>query len=1598
MKQLLPLILLFVVLTAHAQSKLSDKTGEFVGDVRQLLSAGKVANAEQLSADLESIWNSGRLTSRQQQQVMDISQRMYRKRMTSARFGEFFTMLTAGLNNQRMRPDQLDKMLEVTEKVVQQESQKQLDLFLATSSLYLSSNRLFQSSSYTMRAVGGTFSFEYAGASKAAADETASDAAWGDTSWDDATEDTETEVEDDGWGTVPVAPKKEDKQKAAQALREKRKRLFVPEPPKVSGPVLRLEKADLVFVTLWDSVAIQNTEGQLMLATNVLAGKGGMFKWEVKGAPVSAELHQYTLNIAYAGFKAPDASVTYAAALAAPVQGALEWMSSRRKSGNYPYPRFVSFTNDAQVNSLGNNIRYKGGLSLVGNVVGSKPQDGSVSEITVSEGGERKFRSQAQSYTFQDSLLLATRASVAIYQQGDSLTHPAMQLQFAKNTQELTLTRSKGAYENMPFYDNFHQVELSAERLQWNLNEPNIEFSILNTKTLVPMQVESVDYFSNERYQRLVGVAPFHPLQLLVGYAVRARKNDFYTVDVAKATKIQEGAIKEAAQTLAYQGYIHYEAASGYVELKPKALHYVAASRNAKDYDHLVIRSVVPSGRNATLDLSTNRLTVRGVEKVVFNTDTASVYILPKRNEVHILKNRGIAFDGHVYASHLSIGGNDFTFNYDDYTIDLAKIDTVALVAENRRGGPGKGTDHVLTGSAESIAGKLYINKPNNKSGNKFFSEYPKFDAVSGAQIAFAKPGMAGTAFDSTVYFEMPPFKLDSLNSRKGRIGFDGTFNSGGIFPPIKTKMVMMPDETLGFSYYPGPKGLPAYGGKGMVYDTIMLSSAGIQSKGMIKYLGATVTAPLYTYYQEGVSATGGVKVKIAESPEAAGDLPDLALTGGSLSWRPQADTMYLQSGAEPVQLYQGSFALKGGVKLSPGGMYGSGVLDNPMASFSSRALQFRQKHITGSHAQLLVKSDEEGRPAVKAQGVTFAYDMAKGSVDFESEQKGMTSIEFPKAQYKTSLSSAHWDMKQQKVRLQADADGGKNWFYSLHPAQDGLRFMASTGEYDLKTNHLLASGVPYIAVADVHVVPDSGRVAVGADASLQTLHNARVLADSAQQFHKLHQGNIDILSRTKLKGDALLAYHNAADAAFQLPLTDFTYAKPEDQKKAGPAYTAAVATIAEDKSFYIFPRALYRGKVTMRAPMQYLDFDGELKLNFTGNPEASGWFPYKKDTLNPGNIRIPIINPKAADGTPLHTGIHGASATGKFYSTFVSEKQAADDLDLFEVDGLLSYNKDEREFKIGREARAYGDAYEGNVLRYNEANNTVGFQGKLNLLKPVKDFAVEASGSGTALADSNRYELDAFLAFDLSVPEKALQAMAATLRGNAVGGPGAAEASQEMRYKLGALFGDRLVQEYVQKSAAGYVPLPELSRKLVRSLVLSDVKLKWSDAQRAWHSEGSISLSNILKEDINAPLDGYLELRQDMSGLPAMTLYLQADPYTWYYFSFFENGMTMASSDGKFNGAVASKSKVSRGTATGYGVYAGETIEKNQFVEHFRTTYLSGEDGFKVASEQVVPQSTGNFDFLEEQPRKDKKKSRRQDRKEAEAEEAGVGMNNQDQ
>ena len=1351
-------------------------------------------------------------------------------------------------------------------------------------------------------------------------------------------------------------------------------------PPPVRGPVLKVENADMFMATGGDSVFIRKVSGAAVFNSHRFVATSAQFVWSIRTNLVTADLGPFDFDMNKPEFTAQPVTLSYPYLLEAPVKGALSYKSVRRKPGQADtgYPRFISLTNDARIKNLGQNIQYRGGLSMAGFKVLSAALDGSLSNLTVSLDGKPKFRASSRAYVLGDSIITASRAGITIYEGAkDSITHPGVTLKYLKNQQQLKLAREEGLYKTTPYSDSYHQLEIRTEALNWDLRKSSLDFAVLSAKNQQSADFESKEFFTNDRYQQLKSINRLHPLQMLVGYS--QTHENVKTVNVSNlATDLgtSEANMRSAMSGLARDGYVAWNPQTGEVTILPKGTHYVASARDKKDYDHIAIKSLSGSGKNATLNLNTNELTVRGVQRFNFSDDSATVYVKPDSAIIRIGQDRNITFGGTVVASAMRFKGRDFKFDYRGFYVDMAKIDSIVIRSEtkDKRGRPtGKKADFALTNKGSVSTGRLFLNDPKNKSGRKKIGRYPAFDSKSGANVYFRKQDVLGGAYDSTMVFDIPPFKLDSLNGlSKSAAGFEGTFRSGGIIPDLKTKLTLQEDGALGFTYEVPRDGFPLYKGKGRVFDKVRMDGRGLQADGMITYQTGTFNSDSFVLYRDSVVAVGTMGNVAAKRAEGV-DIPKMALPRGYImNWKVKQDSMFLSTppGSDaPIRLYAKgdaraktvtAYNFKGTALLTPTSAGGDGRLDGPQSYIKSSDFSFKNDSYSGRHALLNVKSAEANKPALSASDVTFDYNLKSGYADFKREKGSKASIDLPYSKFRTTLSGGHWDFKKKEVRLRVAPgnDSTKSYFYATNASQLGLKFKASTGIYDLAKYQMKVGGVPYIAAADAWIIPDSGRVNILAAGRVQRLRNAGVVLDSLAKFHKLYNGNIDVLSRESFAGTGEYIFKTAHDSValrfgsfgpdqaavmagkgkkFKRDETGAAIGS-ENGAGEGPA-TVATAVVSAASKFQLTPRIGYRGNVELNSRRRGFAFTGEVQLQFGKNRNLAQWVAVK-DSIDPGNFSLNLNDVKAGDGAPLLTGIFLSDQTDVIYPLYASAVPNPTDLTVFKVDGKLSYDNKKEVYTITRKDPADANAYEGASLTYTDATNSLSFHGPMSFIgNGNKDFKMLGAGIGTANPDSARYAVETLLGIDVTLPPKALDIMANELAKTTKNLPEAQTGSTNEFYNLAQFIGDKGVDAASQRRGFAE-PLMKLSPKLVHTILLSRVNLRWNDKRRAWYSVGPIGLAGVGKQGMNALINGYVEIRRE-GGADVVQLYLEADSQSWYYLKFANNLLLVKSQNEDFDAEIADKAKGEYETASSYGAFLGDFADVDNFRQHFQRDLL---------------------------------------------------------
>ena len=1348
--------------------------------------------------------------------------------------------------------------------------------------------------------------------------------------------------------------------------------------PVLSGPVLKFDRVTFTITTPYDSAFLKNTKGVLSLRDGTFVGERGTFGWDpagLRGDSVYFEFGEYNFNVDKPVVKAEQGKLRYIGKVANKVDGQFEFSSIRHKNKqSSTFPRFISFQSNVPVLGLSNeNMKYVGGFSLNGKKMYSASVSGDYSRLEVIGDADRKFTARSRMFEFQDSLVLAKRAIVQIYQGNDSIFHPSVQFRYDYGKQRLSLMREKGQLHDAPFTSSFFNIDFSADLIRWSLKSDSLNITVMGGGSQAPMIIESVDFYDQNDYIILEGQGfSFHPLALVVGYAEKKDVREFSVYDLAQRTRKRPEEVIMAMNFLSQKGMINFNSSTGQVQVKEKAMHFYDANKGAADYDNLKIHSITDGVANATVNFRKRRMTVRGVEQVNVS-DSLNVILKPDSSTIAILQNRDIKFDGTITAGNFEINGKDFTFKYDSFFIDLNKIDSIRfyVTEKNAKGQTVRrrvnnsmvGADSAAsaqaglqTGSKKS-SGTLFINLPNNKSGKIKTTNYPRLDATAGGLIYFDRSEVLDGAYDRSVFFVVPPFLLDSLNDADpGSINFQGTFVSSGMFPGFKEKLHTMPDKSLGFTHAIPKAGYQLFKADGKVYGGLNMDNQGLRVAGKIEYLAASVESNDFIFYPDSVIGKGKVG-ELKEKQIGQVWFPQATLPEFELNWKPKQDKFELKNLKDPFNLYNSTAQLDGSLIVSKKGVSGAGKLITRGSEAKSDELTFSAKDFSARHASFQVKTTNPDKPALAGEDIRLNFNLAQNFAEISPEVEGVAAIDFPYAQFRTSIPKARWDLNTQKITMTKDENVPieNSYFYTTRKELDSLSFNAAKAEYDIKSQQLKVSGIPFIVVADAKITPENNEVLILENAKIGQLKNTTIVLDTLNGYHRLTNGVVDIISRKEFRGYATYQYVNALSDTFAIKMTDFRLEPlPEETKakhhKAGPhLHTVANGAVDEKSKLVLAPRIFYKGDMVMYATKPALQLRGYTKLDLKKIKNYNTWLKYEQS----GDEKEVYLNFDEAvteEGRRAEAGLHFAS-DNSLYITFVFDKKSPDDDDFFLPSGSLHFDKESGEFKIEDRQKAAGEKLSGKVFDYNEEKQEVRFEGPVNFFKDFKEFSLTASALGSGNLETNEIKLNSFIMADMNLPAQAYLIMAADLQAivkneNVPEGLGD---QTELLYKIADIVGEKVVKDFEQRSLQGYVSLSTL-QALSKPLVFSNVNLRWSQKHKAFYSEGILGLSNIQKTDINGGFEGFMEVKKNEGGSPVFHVFFKASPESWYYFGYEDNRLMVQSSNEPFNNLISKKTNASKAKVGELVFIPGSDEETLAFINRFRLNYLGLETLYELS------------------------------------------------
>lgn len=1331
-------------------------------------------------------------------------------------------------------------------------------------------------------------------------------------------------------------------------------------------PYIEFNDIDLVGAGSRDSVEILGTSGRYYPASTRWVGKGGKINWLRAGLPeeqVMATFEDYALDTRQPKVKIQNATLYYPELLGQPILGTLEDKAGlETDESKVTFPRFRSNDDNLTVRNIYDNVDYIGGFELRGASIEGDASAEQLARINIRKGNRVVASVSAIHFLFKEETIRANDARTNIYIETDStgidsIYHPSANFYYNEASSQLLFSRPKYGVGRSPFFDSYHKMDITVESISWDLTKEKIEFKPMTGSTNEsPATFESQNFFNNQTMRKLQGVNDENPLfTLWKAYNAGNFKPLTYEQIVRYFNRPPED-VKSMLIQFAADGFVEYDVNANKIYYRKKIAQYLNNDVNKKDFDNIILESKT---HYAVLNLENNDLTVTGCEYFVLS-DAQIVNVYPTEERVTVGRDRDMRFSGRIIAGLFDFVSHKCDFNYESFNVRMEDIDSLIMYVEDKNGPQNIYGEYRLSkvqSPIEDLGGTLYIDMPWNKSGKIDNPKFPYFSSFEGGHVYYDHPETFNRHYNrSKFFYALDNFTITNLdNFDTDSIRFDGQLISGGIFPDIRHELKVRPDFSLGFIHNTGDGGLAAYGGKGTFAGKIDLSNRGLRGKGSIDYLTSNTISDSLVFFLD--RTTGSVKKHVVQEQMAGVEFPPANMENGFLNWEAYNDKMYVYTDKSPMHIFNET-ELMGNSILTPDGMYGTGTLNFNRADITSKLFSFKHHELFADAADMRIFD------LYQTNEFVFSTDNYKSHIDFKTrkghfESNDETSeILFQRNQFKTQANMFDWDpidenvltfkwedpykdvdINGTKARELIDMESHGNELTATNSKTHALQFTTTAAEFNFKTNIINAHGVRYINVGDAAIVPKNGDVTIREAAVLETLTDARIVADRDKKYHELYNCVVNIVHASDFKGSGDYDYIDVNKEVQVIHFDTLWYYET----------TQGNARIPLARDFKLSPHFGFDGRAELNSANEFLTFIGGVELIHDCDTVKYARLRIS-DQINPDHVLIKIDeHARDVNDRKAVVAIASTNTTGRIYTCFGAAKDQFNDAEYISVTGYIDFDEESQMFRAASLEKLEDPELTENIITLSKTECISRGSGVIDM--GAKLGRVEFSTLGTVVnfmrADSA--EMSLTTSIDFFFNENAMKVMSKHINEADLDFIDVWE-DEEYELALRTILSEKEYEDYAYEvNTNGQAQ--KLPEKLRVKFLFADISFTWDREAKAFISQHYLPVVICNAKEINKEIPGEIVIEKRGSR-NRLYLYFETDD-DFFFFQLENNSMYGYSSDKKFTDAIVETNAKKRMLKPENGLPAftyklGNRSQKNKFMKKF----------YKVPEEEGEEQS----------------------------------------
>ena len=1263
--------------------------------------------------------------------------------------------------------------------------------------------------------------------------------------------------------------------------------------PKLTFP----QSLDLLCIARGDTLKISQTQGVLLPMRGQWLGQNGLIDWKKAGynlTEVYAELSEYSIALKTPNFSADSVKFfNYNIFGERAVMGTLEdkLINRNKEDQKVSYPKFDSYQKDIILSDLIEDVDFQGGYSLHGNRFISTGGNGQLASLIFYRNGNKFITVSTERIAIAGKRVLGTNASVNISFGSDSITHPGINLIYDQEKRRLDLISDGEGITSAPYVNTYHDLDMSFQKLSWNIDSDKIVFGTMDGNTSQPAFFESANFYTENRFDNLMGIDARHPLVVMKEFNEKyGINNTFLIKDFLNISPFSDDQDIRYLMNLANQGFLNYNSNLGTVTLKEHVNRYLLAKSEKLDHDVISFVSKKPlNNANAILDLSTMNLEIFGIDKV-FVSQVRDVVALPNDNKIIVKQGVNFEMNGRLIAGsggRFRINSDQINFNYQDFKMDFKNATTEIWIPNNKdmRNEKGELILEPLESEITISNGELLVDTNINMSGiwKEDYPQYPIIRSYDPSNVYYDKQDIfSGVYKRDRFYFEIDPFEIDSLDSyNRTSLGFPGQLHSADIFPVFREELKVQEDNVLGFNILIPQDGYPLYVDKGFFsgLNKLQLNKKGLRGSGFFEYLSSTTQSDDYVFFPDSMNTHANTFE--LERTNDENEFPQASGKTIYEHWLPYQDVLTVEKKNEELVLYGAKATLDGSFYVRPSGLSGSGKVYLDESELQSNLYNFKLNEFYSDTADFIARrSDDLKAIAFESVNLKTQINLLDRTGTFQSNGK-LSFVSFPENQYICYIDELKWFMDKKYVELGVSDGGLGSQFVSVHPDQDSLSFVSRKASYSLSDYIIQAQEVDEILVADAAIYPKNGEVTVETGSIMRPFYEASLLVNRDEKYHQLFDATITIQGKKSYSGHASINYKGRGIDE-QLIQFDTLYVDSSLQ-------SIGMGFISTERNFKFNPQFSYKGSVKMEGSEKEFYYDGAFQVQHECFLIKDGWVKFN-DYVGVDEIKLPIGDSLLDEsGQKLYVG--PIMTDDRIYPAFLSNLENETDLVMMPIKGYLSYNASKSLFIV----EDISDSLSSRFTMTNEGCVMKG-EGKFNLGINLGRVSLNTTGNFNYNAVENTFSTKCMLSLDFYMSEQAINFLGEDLYND----PMADELEMTERYYIPNF--NRILENTDQSfEYEMYGQFEKLPQALKKTLYFYEINLEWNQETSSLMSKNMIGLGNINDFQINKLYKGRLELNNDYAG-DLLNLYLETDIGEWYYFTYSNEVMLSRSSIEDYN------------------------------------------------------------------------------------------------